>query len=162
MRRTAIGLAALLAATPAAAQVQYWLPNGPGGTTYNNPQGSLSGTYYEHALRRHADQHRWARERGQQAGVGSGGAPAAIGADPSFRLANAGGRVIREVYVSAATDRGWGQDRLGRDVLQPGQRLIVSLPPGQCVNDIRVIFADGQAQERRQVNTCALTDMNFR
>jgi hypothetical protein len=160
MRRVTFGLAALLLASPALAQVQYWLPNGPGGTTYNNPQGSMSGTHYEHALRRHADQHRWARQRQQQAGMGNGVVPA--GPDPSFRLANAGGRLIREVYVSAATDSGWGYDRLGRDVLQPGQRLIVSLPPGQCVNDIRVVFTDGQAQERRQVNTCVLTDMSFR
>jgi hypothetical protein len=155
MRRAILCLSLLLA-TPASAQ-QYWLPNGPGGTTYNNPQGSLLGTMNEHMLQRHADQLRWQRQREQQAGHG-----AAPSADPSFRVANAGGRVIREVYVSAANDSGWGQDRLGRDVLQPGQRLIVSLPPGQCVNDVRVVYADGQAQERRQVNTCALTDMMFR
>jgi hypothetical protein len=156
--RAAIALALLLAA-PASAQ-QYWLPNGPGGTTWNNPQGSLTGTINEHMLQRHADQHRWQRQREQQAGFG--GAPAAASRDPSFRLANAGLRVIREVYVSAATDNGWGQDRLGRDVLQPGQRLVVSLPPGQCVNDVRIVFMDGQAQERRGVNTCALTDMPIR
>jgi hypothetical protein len=161
MLRLAASLIGLLAAAPASAQVQYWLPNGPGGTTYNNPQGSLSGTYYEHTLQRHADMLRWQRQRQQQAGAG-GGVPASSSQDPTFRRANAGGRVIREVYVSASADGAWGGDRLGRDVLEPGRRLIVSLPPGQCVNDIRVIFMDGQAQERRQVNTCVLTDMNFR
>src|SRR6187399_570836 len=118
MHRTIAGLAALLLASPATAQVQYWLPNGPGGTTYNNPQGSLSGTYYEHALQRYADQQRWARQRQQQAAAG-GGALAAVSRDPSFRLSNAGGRTIREVYVSSATDSGWGADRLGSGVLQP-------------------------------------------
>ncbi|WP_270937570.1 hypothetical protein, partial [Falsiroseomonas oryzae] len=78
MRHIAIGLAALLAAAPASAQMtQYWLPNGPGGTTYNNPQGSLSGTYYNNALRRHADQARWARQRQQQAAGGAAGGAAA-------------------------------------------------------------------------------------
>jgi hypothetical protein len=167
MHRIAIGLAALLANAPAAAQMtQYWLPNGPGGTTYNNPQGSLSGTYYNNALRRHADQQRWARERQGAAGTGGGGtayaAPQQAAGDPSFRLGNAGGRTIREAYVSSATDSAWGPDRLGQHVLGPGQSFVIRLPQGQCVNDVRVVFMDGQAQERRQVNTCALTDMSFR
>ncbi|WP_372623722.1 hypothetical protein [Falsiroseomonas sp.] len=176
MRRTAFGLIALLIASPASAQMtQYWLPNGPGGTTYNNPQGSLSGTYYNNALRRHADQHRWARQRQQQAGAAAGagatGAGAATGAarqpqtaslNPSFRLNNTGGRTIREVYVSASTDSHWGPDRLGANVLGSGQRMVIQLPTGQCVNDVRVVFMDGQAREHRQVNTCALTDMSFR
>jgi hypothetical protein len=169
MRRTAFGLIALFLASPASAQMtQYWLPNGPGGTTYNNPQGSLSGTYYNNALRRHADQHRWARERAQQ-GAASGGAPTGpmpgrqgSSLDPSFRLNNTGGRTIREVYVSASTDSQWGPDRLGAQVLAPGQRLAIRLPAGQCLNDLRVVFMDGQAQERRQVNTCAVTDLAMR
>ena len=171
MHRTALGLAALLLASPASAQMtQYWLPNGPGGTTYNNPQGSLSGTYYNNALRRHADQHRWERQRQQQAGAAAGagagagasGSARAASLNPTFRLNNTGLRTIREVYVSAATDSNWGPDRLGRDVLRPGERLMVPLPTGQCVNDVRVVFMDGQAQERRRVDTCALTDMSFR
>jgi hypothetical protein len=31
---------------------------------------------------------------------------------------------------------------------------------GQCINDIRVVFQNGQAVERRQVNTCDITDFN--
>ncbi len=158
MSRIALALAAAFAsASPAAAQ-QYWLFNGPGGTTYNNPQGSLSGTYYEHALRRHADQHRWQRERQQQQG---GSSPAAASSDPSFRLNNAGGDTIREVYVSSVRDSSWGSDWLGQDVLAPGQRMVIRLPTGQCVNDIRVVWMNGQSEERRQVNTCAITDMPF-
>lgn len=184
MHRIAIGLAGLLFATPAAAQMtQYWLPNGPGGTTYNNPQGSLSGTYYNNALRRHADQHRWARQRqpppapaatagAATAGIGTAGAathgagmagrPQAAARDPSFRLSNTGGRTVREVYVSPASDSLWGPDRLGAQLLAPGARLAIRLPVGQCVNDIRVVFLDGTAQERRGVDTCGLTDIRLR
>jgi hypothetical protein len=155
--------AAVLAAGPASAQMtQYWLPNGPGGTTYNNPQGSLSGTYYNNAMRRQADMLRWQQQRGQRAGAAGAPATGAASADPSFRLGNAGGRTIREAYVSAATDNAWGADRLGQYVIGPGQAFVIRLPPGQCVNDVRVVFMDGQAQERRQVNTCALTDLAFR
>lgn len=174
MHRIAAGLIGLMLASPASAQMtQYWLPNGPGGTTYNNPQGSLSGTYYNNSLRRQADQLRWQRQRQQagaaaggggagMAGAGMAGQPQAASLDPSFRLNNAGGRTIREVYVSAAADSQWGPDRLGREVLGPGRYLVVRLPGGQCVNDVRVVFMDGTAQERRQVNTCALADLHLR
>ena len=170
MRAAIPALAALLFAAPASAQVQYWLPNGPGGTTYNNPQGSLSGTYYEHELRRYADRQRWARERAQagggqgggQGGSANYGGPQTASLDPSFRLNNLGGRAIREVYVSSSQDNSWGPDRLGQNVLGSGQQMVIRLRQGQCVNDVRVVFMDGQAQERRQVNTCALTDLGFR
>lgn len=68
MRRATLGLLAALAATPAGAQ-QYWLPNGPGGTTHNNPQGSLLGTMNEHMLQRHMMQ----RQYGGGAQGGSAG-----------------------------------------------------------------------------------------
>ena len=170
MRRPALALAALLAAAAPAAAQQYWLPNGPGGTTWNNPQGSLSGTIYENMLQRRAQELQWERQR-RAAGLpprDSGlpawtppGATAAAGGNPSFALGNQGSLTIREVYVSAATDSGWGADRLGRQVLPPGGTLAITLPTGQCVNDVRVVWMNGQAQERRQVNTCALSRLAF-
>lgn len=182
MRRITLALATCLLAAPAAAQ-QYWLPNGPGGTTYNNPQGSLLGTMNEHLLQRHMQQRRMQGGQGQSATGASppaarigeppaarmgdppaarmGDPAAARGGDPSFRLNNTGARTVREVYVSAATDNGWGADRLGAAVLAPGDRLVVRLPAGQCVNDIRVVFMDGRAQERRAVDTCRLTDIQL-
>jgi hypothetical protein len=147
MRLPALSLLALLVAGPAAAQ-QYWLPNGPGGTTWNNPQGSLLGTMNEHMLQRHMQQRQ------------SGAAPAAARApDPSFRLVNAGGQTIREVYVSSSSDRNWGPDRLGTTMLAPGQRFVIGLPPGRCLNDLRIVFTNGRTEERRQVDTCRLTDL---
>jgi hypothetical protein len=68
--------------------------------------------------------------------------------------------VINELYVSSSSVQEWGPDRLGANVLSPGQSFIVRLPAGQCVNDIRVVFANGQAIDRRQINTCNLTDIN--
>lgn len=158
MRRLALALTALCLAAPASAQ-QYWLPNGPGGTTFNNPNGSLLGTMNEHLLQRHMQQRQW------QGGQGQGGAQqqraaTSAGGDPSFRLTNTGRRVVREVYVSGVQERGWGADRLGAEVLNPGQRMVVRLPMGQCVNDIRVVFMDGAAQEQRAVDTCGLTDLS--
>ena len=81
--------------------------------------------------------------------------------DPSFRLNNRSNTTIMEVYVSSSQDSNWGQDRLGTNVLAAGQTFIVRLPNGQCVNDLRIVVEGGQATERRNINTCELTDINF-
>lgn len=81
--------------------------------------------------------------------------------NPDFRLNNRTGSTINEVYVSSSARADWGRDLLGNNTLPSGQSLNVVLPAGQCMNDIRVVYANGAAQERRQVNTCGITDFNF-
>jgi hypothetical protein len=81
--------------------------------------------------------------------------------DPSFRVNNRTNVVINEIYVSSANDNSWGQDRLGANVLSPGQTLTIRLPQAQCLNDIRIVFANGQTHERRRVDTCQITDYNM-
>lgn len=85
----------------------------------------------------------------------------ALAQDPSFRLNNRTSVTINEVYVSSVNDNAWGRDLLGANVLPPGQTLIIRLPGGQCLNDIRVVFANGQSHERRRVDTCQITDYNM-
>lgn len=93
--------------------------------------------------------------------LGLAGAAQAQTTDPSFRLNNRSNQTIMELYVSSSSDSNWGRDHLGANVLPPGQSFIVRLPNGQCVNDIRIVVEGGRATERRQVNTCNLTDMNY-
>ena len=81
--------------------------------------------------------------------------------DPSFRINNRSGVTIHEVYVSSAARTDWGSDRLGQNVLQSGQSLTLRLPMGECVNDIRLVFVNGRNLERRNVNTCNITDYNI-
>ncbi len=81
--------------------------------------------------------------------------------NPDFTLNNRGNVVINELYVSSSRTNNWGNDRLGRNTLAPGRSVNVVLPAGQCVNDIRVVYANGQSNERRQVNTCNITEVNF-
>jgi hypothetical protein len=84
------------------------------------------------------------------------------GPNPDFRLVNRSGRVITEVYVSSSASQAWGPDRLGRNVLGAGQSMIINLPrDGTCVFDVRVVYDNGTATERRRVNTCAITEMTF-
>ncbi len=81
--------------------------------------------------------------------------------DPSFRVNNRSRQTVNEIYVSSANDDSWGRDRLGQNVLSPGQSTVIRLPQAQCMNDIRVVFANGQALERRRVDTCQITDYNL-
>lgn len=101
-------------------------------------------------------------------GGGGAGAGASVGggyvaANPSFNFVNGSGLVIREVYVSLSSQSSWGPDRLGQNVLNPGQRLQVSLPAGNvCTVDMRVVYMDGRAFERRRVETCSVNDFVWR
>lgn len=87
---------------------------------------------------------------------------AAAQGDPSFNLVNRSGQTIREIYVSAVTDTNWGRDLLGQDVLGDGRSFAVRIPPtAGCRHDVRVVFADSWPEERRDVNTCTITEMVF-
>ncbi|WP_270935031.1 hypothetical protein [Falsiroseomonas oryzae] len=86
--------------------------------------------------------------------------PGSAGGNPSFNLVNHGRLPLREVYVSSARETHWGQQRLPRP-LQPGEHLAVQLPLNDCTNDIRVIWMDGRAEDRRQIDTCRLVNLVF-
>lgn len=89
-------------------------------------------------------------------------AAAAQSNDPSFRVVNNTPNVVNEVYASPSTERSWGHDRLGSEVIRPGGTHIVRLPTdGNCNYDIRVVYAGGSAEERRNLNTCSLTDLTL-
>jgi hypothetical protein len=38
----------------------------------------------------------------------------------------------------------------------------VRLAVNDCVNDVRIVWADGRSEERRQVNTCQIVNLIFR
>ena len=86
---------------------------------------------------------------------------AAAPTDPSFRLVNRDLTAVHRIYVTPSALRGWGADRLGQDVLVSGRAARIGLPAGQCVNDVRVVFADGRTQDRRRVDTCAVPQLVF-
>ena len=82
--------------------------------------------------------------------------------DPSFRLVNRSGRQINEVYATAVGVNTWGIDRMGSEVIAPGATHIVRIAPdGNCVFDVRVVYADGSAAEKRRINLCTVVDLSF-
>ncbi|EFH09653.1 hypothetical protein ACFFMP_07045 [Pseudoroseomonas cervicalis] len=82
--------------------------------------------------------------------------------DPSFELVNEGRSAIRELYASPTTSDNWGEDRLGQDVVEAGDRMFIRLPEGPCAYDIRVVWANSRAEERRDVNLCNTSELSFR
>ena len=79
--------------------------------------------------------------------------------DPSFRLTNRSRAALNEVYVSPAGEDSWGEDRLGDSTVGPGRQTVISLPRGQCLYDLRTVFANGEANEKRRLNLCTITDL---
>ena len=106
---------------------------------------------------------------GSGAGAVIGGPGAAISpgraasGNPSFTFVNNTGGTIRELYVSLSSQRNWGPDRLGQNVLGPGGSVAISLPQaGVCTVDMRVVYMNGAAQERRGVETCSINAFSWR
>jgi len=105
---------------------------------------------------------------GGGAGATIGGSPGASvaaprGGNPSFNFVNQSGQTIRELYISLSSQRSWGPDRLGSNVMGPGQSSWIDLPGGgSCAADIRVVYMNGAAMERRGIETCSRSDLVWR
>jgi hypothetical protein len=70
-------------------------------------------------------------------------------------LVNRHGAPIQEVYLSGVSEEDWGPDRLGEDVLPPGQRREVSARLRDCEADLRIVFEERRAaEERTSINLC--------
>ncbi|MFT8245379.1 hypothetical protein [Roseomonas sp. BN140053] len=100
---------------------------------------------------------------GVPATSGKGGQPAYAepAGNPSFNLLNRARQPIREIYASPASRPDWGGDLLGSEIVPPGRSYPVRLPLGECLYDLRVVYADGRTQDRRGVDTCRLSRVAF-
>lgn len=84
------------------------------------------------------------------------------GRDPSFRVVNQGRTEVVSVFAIPTGVRDWGADRLGDATIGPGRSRVVRMPQGQCMYDVRVVFSDNAAIERRNMNLCEITDLPVR
>ncbi len=71
---------------------------------------------------------------------------------------------IREFYMTDVDTRGWGDDRLGQNVVEPGQALRVVPTPrqrarGYCQFDMKIVFENERTVERRGVNLCSTSNL---
>ena len=71
----------------------------------------------------------------------------AIAGDADFTLINGTGYTIREVYLSPANAKNWGNDRLGNGDLANGKaRLIKFRDSANCEQDLQVVFEKGDTE----------------
>jgi hypothetical protein len=79
--------------------------------------------------------------------------------DPSFRLFNRAAVPITEVFATPSGAGNWGQNRL-HDQLPPDKTQMVALPhDGNCIYDLRVVFADKRSMERKRANLCRVAEL---
>jgi hypothetical protein len=89
---------------------------------------------------------------------------AALADKRDFNINNNSDYVIQHAYVSAAFDPEWGDDILGKDVLNPGEVWQVGFDRGDantCVWDVKVITVEGFEVKLPQLDLCRITDVNI-
>ena len=80
------------------------------------------------------------------------GAPAG---QPALSIRNGTPHVINNVYVALSSQQNWGRDQLGEaEVLRAGATRAFTLPPGECLYDIRIVYQGNIAEERRRIDAC--------
>jgi hypothetical protein len=80
--------------------------------------------------------------------------------NPSFTLDNRASIAIRQFFATPGGRANWGRDRLDGKGLAPGASLAFRLPAdGNCIYDLRVVFVDGRAEDRRGLNTCQVKNV---
>ncbi len=79
----------------------------------------------------------------------------ALAGQPALSIRNGTPHVINNIYVSLSSQQNWGRDQLGEtEVLRAGATRAFTLPPGECLYDIRIVYQGDIAEERRRIDAC--------
>jgi len=84
--------------------------------------------------------------------------------DTEVTVVNNHGRTLFQLYFRPGrSGDDWGPDRLGNGTVDTGERETIRFSAqGQCVFDIRVVFDNDSAEERKGVNLCENRQVVFR
>lgn len=82
----------------------------------------------------------------------------AFAEDLQFTLTNKTSSPVVHFYTTPTADDDWGDDILGREVLNPGESGTVTIADGErtCTYDVRSEFADGDVVQEDKINLCEL------
>lgn len=78
-----------------------------------------------------------------------------------FWLINQAGLTIEHAYVSPSRLSDWGNDILVGTLVKPGEQVRVTPSAKDCVLDIKVEYAGGQAEEKMEVDACRVDRIVF-
>ncbi len=96
--------------------------------------------------------------RDRQVAFDGSGAVAPVGTQGGTHpvvIVNNSSRPIQQVLISPADAGDWGDDLLGQDSLSVGDRATLTYH-GACLADLRVVYDNRSAEERRGVDVCTL------
>jgi hypothetical protein len=78
--------------------------------------------------------------------------------DGTLRVTNASTRAVHQIFFADSALSSFGRDRLGRDILGPGQsRDFRADGPGP--HDFRIVRPDGGLSDLRRANICTNTQI---
>ncbi len=95
--------------------------------------------------------------------------PRLVFGDPSLpaldvAVTNRSEVTLRELYARPAAGdpgRGWGPDRLGTSVIEPGQSFSFRLRTRDCAFDLRAVYADDREEVRSGLDLCGTRSLAF-
>jgi hypothetical protein len=86
-------------------------------------------------------------------------------ADPrDFSVVNNSSIVLANVYVGPSDSLDWGDDIMGRDVLNPSETVNVTFSrfDGEnCLYDVKVVGQQGQTGVLYKIDLCTVTTVTF-
>lgn len=83
--------------------------------------------------------------------------------DRRVMVHNNTGVTLTHLYSTNSGESSWGGDILGSSVIPSGEAVMVDFDDGSgaCLFDVKARFADGDEVERRQINVCQISHLNF-
>lgn len=87
--------------------------------------------------------------------------PAVLAAQHHVSLRNGSGRAIQQVFISSAEAAQWGDDLLPSRRVAVGESVDVTYH-GACAADLRVVFDNRAAEERRGLDLCETPAIDIR
>jgi len=92
----------------------------------------------------------------------AGAPPAGAPREVAFRLFNAGGMPVTELFAVPSGTPHRGANILD-GVIAPGAAQMIHLPPGGgCNYDLHVVFADRASRDKKNTDLCKITEMPVR
>ena len=79
--------------------------------------------------------------------------------NPSFNLLNRSSAAVRELYVTPAGDERWGRNRLAQPLPAGASYAVRRRIDGNCIFDLRVVYADGRIEDRRGLDSCRVDEV---
>lgn len=78
--------------------------------------------------------------------------------DTNLRIVNNSRSNVTRIYYNPSTISSWGPDRLGGQVLRPGQSIVFRLG-NEVPHDFRVVWRGNEAAEMRHTNICQINSV---